>query len=175
MKTFSEIPSLLPETPLLDKVNFPEDFKNFSKQELLELSDELREFLIYSVSQSGGHFGAGLGVIELTVALHYIFNTPEDNLVWDVGHQSYPHKILTGRKKEIASIRSKDGLHPFTNISESSYDAFGAGHSSTSISAVLGMSVAEPLKNHVAIIGDGAMTAGTVSYTHLTLPTNVAV
>ena len=160
MKTFSEIPSLLPETPLLDKVDFPKDLKNFSKQELLQLSDELREFLIYSVSQSGGHFGAGLGVVELTVALHYIFNTPEDNLVWDVGHQSYPHKILTGRKKEIASIRSKNGLHPFTNISESSYDAFGTGHSSTSISAILGMSVAEPLKNHVAIIGDGAMTAG---------------
>ena len=120
----------------------------------------LREFLIYSVSQSGGHFGAGLGVIEITLALHYIFNTPEDNLVWDVGHQSYPHKIITGRKERISSIRSKDGLHPFTNIEESEYDAFGAGHSSTSISAVLGMAVAQPNKQHVAIIGDGAMTAG---------------
>ena len=160
MKTFSEIPVSLPSTPLLDKVNYPSDLRKFTKKELRQFSDELREYLIYSVSKSGGHFGAGLGVIELTVALHYIFNTPEDNLIWDVGHQSYPHKIITGRKKEISSIRSKDGLHPFTNIEESVYDSFGAGHSSTSISAALGMAVAKPEKNHVAVIGDGAMTAG---------------
>ncbi len=160
MKTFSEIPSSFPSTPLLDKVNYPSDLRKLSKNELRQFSDELREYLIYSVSKSGGHFGAGLGVIELTVALHYIFNTPEDNIIWDVGHQSYPHKIITGRKKEISSIRSKDGLHPFTNIEESVYDSFGAGHSSTSISAALGMAVAKPEKNHVAVIGDGAMTAG---------------
>ena len=160
MKTFSEIPVSLPSTPLLDKVNYPSDLRKFTKKELRQFSDELREYLIYSVSKSGGHFGAGLGVIELTVALHYIFNTPEDNLIWDVGHQSYPHKIITGRKKQISSIRSKDGLHPFTNIEESVYDSFGAGHSSTSISAALGMAVAKPEKNHVAVIGDGAMTAG---------------
>ena len=160
MKTFFDIPENVPNTPLLDKISDPSELRKLSKKELLILADELREFLIYSVSQSGGHFGAGLGVIEITIALHYIFNTPEDNLVWDVGHQSYPHKILTGRKEGISSIRSKDGLHPFTNIEESEYDAFGAGHSSTSISAVLGMAVAQPNKQHVAIIGDGAMTAG---------------
>ena len=160
MKTFFEIPENVPNTPLLDKISDPSELRKLSKKELLLLADELREFLIYSVSQSGGHFGAGLGVIEITLALHYIFNTPEDNLVWDVGHQSYPHKIITGRKERISSIRSKDGLHPFTNIEESEYDAFGAGHSSTSISAVLGMAVAQPNKQHVAIIGDGAMTAG---------------
>ena len=143
MKTFFEIPKNLPETPLLDSVNYPSELRKLSKQELKQLADELREFLIYSVSKSGGHFGAGLGVIELTLALHYVFNTPEDNLVWDVGHQSYPHKIITGRKDAISSIRSKGGLHPFTNIEESNYDAFGAGHSSTSISAVLGMAVAQ--------------------------------
>ena len=160
MKTYSEIPKSLPVTPLLDKVNYPSDLKQLSKKELRQLADELREYLIYSVAKSGGHFGAGLGVIELTIALHYIFNTPEDNLIWDVGHQSYPHKIITGRKKEISTIRSKDGLHPFTNIEESIYDSFGTGHSSTSISAALGMAIAKPEKNHVAIIGDGAMTAG---------------
>ena len=160
MKTYSEIPKSLPDTPLLDKVNYPSDLKQLTKKELRQLADELREYLIYSVAKSGGHFGAGLGVIELTVALHYIFNTPEDNLIWDVGHQSYPHKIITGRKKEISTIRSKDGLHPFTNIEESSYDSFGTGHSSTSISAALGMAIAKPEKNHVAVIGDGAMTAG---------------
>ena len=160
MKTYSEIPKSLPDTPLLDKVNYPSDLKKLRKKELRQLADELREYLIYSVSRSGGHFGAGLGVIELTVALHYIFNTPEDNLIWDVGHQSYPHKIITGRKKEISTIRSKDGLHPFTSIEESTYDSFGTGHSSTSISAALGMAIAKPDKNHVAIIGDGAMTAG---------------
>ena len=160
MKTFFEIPKNLPNTPLLDSINYPAELRELSKHELKQLADELREFLIYSVSKSGGHFGAGLGVVELTLALHYIFDTPEDNLVWDVGHQSYPHKIITGRKDAISSIRSKGGLHPFTNIEESNYDAFGAGHSSTSISAVLGMAVAQPDKQHIAIIGDGAMTAG---------------
>ena len=160
MKTYSEIPKSLPVTPLLDKVNYPSDLKQLTKKELHQVADELREFLIYSVAKSGGHFGAGLGVIELTIALHYIFNAPEDNLIWDVGHQSYPHKIITGRKKEISTVRSKDGLHPFTNIEESIYDSFGTGHSSTSISAALGMAIAKPDKNHVAIIGDGAMTAG---------------
>ena len=160
MKTYSEIPTSLPVTPLLDKVNYPSDLKQLNKKELRQVADELREFLIYSVAKSGGHFGAGLGVIELTIALHYIFNAPEDNLIWDVGHQSYPHKIITGRKKEISTVRSKDGLHPFTNIEESIYDSFGTGHSSTSISAALGMAIAKPKRNHVAIIGDGAMTAG---------------
>ena len=145
---------------MLDEINYPADLRHLSKKELNQLADELREFLIYSVAQSGGHFGAGLGVIELTIALHYVFNTPEDNLIWDVGHQTYPHKILTGRKKDIQTIRSKGGLHPFTSIEESEYDSFGAGHSSTSISAALGMAVASPEKKHVAIIGDGAMTAG---------------
>ena len=148
MKTYSEIPKSHPNTPLLDKVNYPSDLKQLTKKELRQLADELREYLIYSVAKSGGHFGAGLGVIELTVALHYIFNSPEDNLIWDVGHQSYPHKIITGRKKEISTIRSKDGLHPFTNIEESIYDSFGTGHSSTSISAALGMAIAKPEKNH---------------------------
>ena len=160
MKTYSEIPKSLPVTPMLDKIDYPSDLKQLTKKELRQVADELREFLIYSVAKSGGHFGAGLGVIELTIALHYIFNAPEDNLIWDVGHQSYPHKIITGRKKEISTVRSKDGLHPFTNIEESIYDSFGTGHSSTSISAALGMAIAKPEKNHVAIIGDGAMTAG---------------
>ena len=160
MKTFSKIPKTVPITPLLDTIKTPADLKNLSKKDLLKLSDELREFLIYSVSKSGGHFGAGLGVIELTLALHYIFDTPDDNLVWDVGHQSYPHKIITGRKEKISTVRAKNGLHPFTNIEESIYDSFGTGHSSTSISAVLGMAIAKPENNHIAIIGDGAMTAG---------------
>ena len=164
MKIFKKIPEERPNTPLLDKVSIPADLRSFSISELEILSDELREFLLYSVGKSGGHLGGGLGVIELTVVLHYLFNTPYDNLIWDVGHQAYPHKILTGRKNEIESIRQKDGLAPFPSIHESEYDAFGVGHSSTSISAILGM--AEGSKNessnkkHVAVIGDGAMTAG---------------
>ena len=164
MKIFKKIPEERPNTPLLDKVSIPADFRSFSISELENLSDELREFLLYSVGKSGGHLGGGLGVVELTVVLHYLFNTPYDNLIWDVGHQAYPHKILTGRKNEIESIRQKDGLAPFPSIHESEYDAFGVGHSSTSISAILGM--AEGSKNessnkkHVAVIGDGAMTAG---------------
>ena len=164
MKIFKKIPEEKPNTPLLDKVSIPADLRSFSISELEILSDELREFLLYSVGKSGGHLGGGLGVVELTVVLHYLFNTPYDNLIWDVGHQAYPHKILTGRKNEIESIRQKDGLAPFPSIHESEYDAFGVGHSSTSISAILGM--AEGSKNessnkkHVAVIGDGAMTAG---------------
>ena len=164
MKIFKEIPHKKPSTPLLDTINFPADIRSFSTNELEILSDELREFLLYSVGQSGGHLGGGLGVIELTIVLHYIFKTPYDNLVWDVGHQAYPHKILTGRKKEIHTIRKKEGLAPFPSRKESEYDAFGVGHSSTSLSALLGMAIASkisyPDKKHVAVIGDGAMTAG---------------
>lgn len=161
MKIFKKIPDKRPVTDLLDKIDVPADYRSFSIQELELLSDELREFLLYSVGQSGGHLGGGLGVVELTVALHYIYNTPEDNLIWDVGHQAYPHKILTGRKNQIETIRQKDGLAPFPNISESKYDAFGVGHSSTSISAALGMALgSENNQRTVAVIGDGAMTAG---------------
>ena len=161
MKIFKKIPHKKPVTHLLDKIDVPADYRSFSIQELELLSDELREFLLYSVGQSGGHLGGGLGVVELTVALHYIYNTPEDNLIWDVGHQAYPHKILTGRKNQIETIRQKNGLAPFPNISESKYDAFGVGHSSTSISAALGMALgSENNQRTVAVIGDGAMTAG---------------
>ena len=160
MKVFSEIPKDLPITPLLDSINIPEDIKKLNKNQLTALADELREFLLYTVGKSGGHLGAGLGVVELTVALHYIFDTPKDNIVWDVGHQAYPHKIITGRKKEIETIRKKDGLAPFPRRSESEYDVFGVGHSSTSISAALGMAVGNPNKKTIAVIGDGAMTAG---------------
>ena len=164
MKIFKKIPKEKPLTPVLDRVNYPADIRSFSVSELENLSNELREFLLYSVGKSGGHLGGGLGVVELTVALHYLFNTPYDNLVWDVGHQAYPHKILTGRKDQIQSIRHKDGLAPFPAIHESEYDAFGVGHSSTSISAILGMAMASketmPDKKHIAVIGDGAMTAG---------------
>ena len=164
MKIFKEIPTELPKTPLLDSVTFPSDLRSFSINELETLANELREFLLYSVGQSGGHLGGGLGVIELTIILHHLYNTPYDNLVWDVGHQAYPHKILTGRKDKITTIRKKNGLAPFPSISESEYDAFGVGHSSTSLSALVGMAIAtkesSPDKKHVAVIGDGAMTAG---------------
>ena len=164
MKIFKKIPTEKPLTPILDTVNYPADIRSFSVLELENLSNELREFLLYSVGQSGGHLGGGLGVVELTIALHYLFNTPYDNLVWDVGHQAYPHKILTGRKDQIQSIRHKNGLAPFPAIHESEYDAFGVGHSSTSISAILGMAMASkdslPEKKNIAVIGDGAMTAG---------------
>ena len=164
MKIFNKIPETKPKTPLLDKVSVPSDIRSFSVGELEILSDELREFLLFSVGQTGGHLGGGLGVIELTVVLHHLFNTPYDNLVWDVGHQAYPHKILTGRKDRIHTVRQKDGLAPFPAISESEYDAFGVGHSSTSLSAILGMAMGaqknDSNKKHVAVIGDGAMTAG---------------
>ena len=164
MRIFKQIPSKKPSTPLLDSVNTPSDLKTFSINELQTLSEELREFLLYSVGQSGGHLGGGLGVIELTVVIHHLFNTPFDNLVWDVGHQAYPHKIITERKDQIETIRKKGGLAPFPSRNESEYDAFGVGHSSTSISALLGMAIgskkSNPDKKHIAVIGDGAMTAG---------------
>jgi 1-deoxy-D-xylulose-5-phosphate synthase len=160
MKTFKEIPTSKPITKLLDEISFPSDLKKLNKHELASLADELREFLLYSVGQSGGHLGAGLGVIELTIVLHYIFNTPEDKIIWDVGHQAYPHKILTGRKDQIETIRKKGGLAPFPAIQESEYDAFGVGHSSTSIGAALGMAALDNTNKIVAVIGDGAMTAG---------------
>ena len=160
MKTFKEIPTSKPITKLLDSVSYPSDLKKLNKHELASLADELREFLLYSVGQSGGHLGAGLGVVELTIALHYIFNAPEDKIIWDVGHQAYPHKILTGRKNQIETIRKKGGLAPFPAIQESEYDAFGVGHSSTSIGAALGMAAMDNTNKTVAVIGDGAMTAG---------------
>ena len=161
---FEKIPSERPSTPLLDQIDSPQDLKKLEISQLSELADQLRLYLLYAVGQTGGHFGAGLGVVELTVALHYVFNTPKDRLVWDVGHQAYPHKILTGRRDEILTIRQKGGLAAFPNRHESEFDQFGVGHSSTSISAALGMMVADRIKNenqyHVAVIGDGAMTAG---------------
>ena len=151
-------------TPLLDKVERPADMKKLERAQLPQLAAELRSEVIDAVSVTGGHFGAGLGVVELTVALHYVFNAPRDKLIWDVGHQAYPHKILTGRRARIRSIRKPGGLSGFTRRSESAFDPFGAAHSSTSISAALGMAVARDLKggaNHViAVIGDGAMSAG---------------
>ncbi len=151
-------------TKLLDKINYPSDLRKFDKKDLRQISNELRTELIDVVSETGGHLGAGLGVVELTVALHYVFNTPKDKLVWDVSHQCYPHKIITGRKKEIKSLRKGGGLSGFTKREESEYDPFGAAHSSTSISSTLGMSVAKKLSNDnnnvIAVIGDGAMSAG---------------
>ena len=149
---------------LLDRVNTPSDLRQLPESQLKQFSDELREFLIDSVSNSGGHFGSGLGTVELTVALHYVFDTPHDRIVWDVGHQAYPHKILTGRKDRIETIKKKDGLAPFPKRFESEYDTFGVGHSSTSIGAALGMALASKQlgidRKTVAVIGDGAMTAG---------------
>jgi len=152
------------EFPLLDTVEIPEDLRQLDAKQLTPLATELREFLIQSVGKTGGHLSAGLGTVELTIALHFVFNTPEDRLVWDVGHQSYPHKIITGRKNRMSTIRQKDGLIGFPSRTESPYDTFGVGHSSTSISAALGMAIAAQKQNKerkvVAIIGDGAMTAG---------------
>ena len=150
--------------PLLNTINLPEDVRQLPKEQLKPLAKELREFLTHSVSLSGGHFSAGLGTVELTVALHYVYNTPKDQLVWDVGHQAYPHKILTGRKERMTTIRTKDGVSAFPKRKESEYDAFGVGHSSTSISAALGMAIAAESKGDdnrmVAIIGDGSITGG---------------
>jgi 1-deoxy-D-xylulose-5-phosphate synthase len=151
-------------TPLLDQVRFPKDLRQLSESDLPQLAAELRSELIDAVSQTGGHLGAGLGVVELTVAVHYVFDTPDDRLIWDVGHQAYPHKILTGRRDRIRTLRQEGGLSGFTKRSESDYDAFGAAHSSTSISSGLGMAVAGALegqtKKVIAVIGDGAMSAG---------------
>src|SRR6187455_1232173 len=151
-------------TPLLDAIHAPEDLRRLSKQELTQVADELRAETIDAVSVTGGHLGAGLGVVELTVALHYVFDTPQDRLIWDVGHQAYPHKIITGRRDRIRTLRMGNGLSGFTKRAESEYDPFGAAHSSTSISSALGMAVARDLSggrnNVVAVIGDGALTAG---------------
>jgi 1-deoxy-D-xylulose-5-phosphate synthase len=165
-----KIPLELPPTPILDRISIPKDLRDLQVGDLKTLAEELRLFLLYSVGQTGGHFGAGLGVVELTIALHYVYNTPTDNLVWDVGHQAYPHKILTDRRARMLTMRQAGGLAPFPSKKESPYDAFGVGHSSTSISAALGMLVAGRMKesdlarseeNHnIAVIGDGAMTAG---------------
>ena len=150
--------------PLLGKVQQPEDLKDLSTEQLVELAAELRSYLVHSVAQTGGHLGASLGTVELTVALHHVFNTPHDRIVWDVGHQTYPHKILTGRRSRMNTMRKHGGLAGFPKRSESEYDTFGVGHSSTSISAALGMALAAELKGEnrkaVAVIGDGAMTAG---------------
>ena len=161
---FHEFPLSEPSTPLLDQADTPDKLRRLAPEQLPQLANELREFLLYTVSKSGGHFGAGLGVVELTIALHYVYNTPEDRLVWDVGHQAYPHKILTGRRQQMHTIRQKNGLAAFPSRTESEYDTFGVGHSSTSISAALGMAMAAKMRNKphkvAAIIGDGAMTAG---------------
>src|SRR6188472_3549424 len=153
-----------PDTPLLDKVNDPGDIRALSKEQLPQLADELRQETVSAVSVTGGHLGAGLGVVELTVALHYVFDTPGDRLIWDVGHQAYPHKILTGRRDRIRTIRQGGGLSGFTKRSESEYDPFGAAHSSTSISAALGFAISNKLDDKpgraIAVIGDGAMSAG---------------
>ena len=162
--TFHEFPRQRPVTPLLDRASTPDGLRRLGENELEGLADELRQYLLYTVGQTGGHFGAGLGVIELTIALHYVFDTPDDRLVWDVGHQAYPHKILTGRREQMSTLRQKDGIAAFPRRSESEYDTFGVGHSSTSISAALGMAIAARLQGSkrkaVAVIGDGAMTAG---------------
>jgi 1-deoxy-D-xylulose-5-phosphate synthase len=153
-----------PSTPLLDKIVTPKELRTLEEGQLRQVADELRAEMISAVSVTGGHLGAGLGVVELTVALHYVFNTPDDKLIWDVGHQAYPHKILTGRRDRIRSLRTGGGLSGFTRRSESEYDPFGAAHSSTSISAALGFAVANKLANKpgkaIAVIGDGAMSAG---------------
>src|SRR4029077_4973820 len=152
------------KTPLLDQIRTPEDLRRFEPDRLRQIADELREDLINAVAKTGGHLGAGLGVVELTVALHYVFDTPHDRLIWDVGHQAYPHKILTGRRDRIRTLRQGGGLSGFTKRAESEYDCFGAAHSSTAISAGLGMAVARDLsgekRNVIAVIGDGAMSAG---------------
>lgn len=161
---FTEIPRQRPDTPLLDQVPTPDKLRELPPEALPEVANELREYLLWCTGQTGGHFGAGLGVVELTIALHYVYNTPDDRLVWDVGHQAYPHKILTGRKDQMLTMRQKDGLAAFPRREESEYDTFGVGHSSTSISAALGMAVGAKMRGSnrkvCAVIGDGAITAG---------------
>ncbi|MFZ6047587.1 1-deoxy-D-xylulose-5-phosphate synthase [Pseudomonas sp. CR3202] len=162
--TFHEIPRERPVTPLLDRATTPAELRRLGDAELETLADELRQYLLYTVGKTGGHFGAGLGVVELTIALHYVYDTPDDRLVWDVGHQAYPHKILTGRREQMGSLRQKDGIAAFPRRVESEYDTFGVGHSSTSISAALGMAIAARMqgsgRKSIAVIGDGALTAG---------------
>ena len=162
---FDQLPTTAPQTPILDRIDtVREEISALSSDELVTLANELREFLLYSVSTTGGHFGAGLGVVELTVALHHVFNTPDDRVVWDVGHQCYPHKVLTGRRDRMGSMRQKGGLSGFPKRSESEFDTFGVGHSSTSISAAMGMALAARQqgidRKVVAVIGDGAITGG---------------
>ena len=162
---FDQLPTTAPQTPVLDRIGaVREEISALSSDELVTLANELREFLLYSVSTTGGHFGAGLGVVELTVALHHVFNTPDDRIVWDVGHQCYPHKVLTGRRDRMGSMRQKGGLSGFPKRSESEFDTFGVGHSSTSISAAMGMALAARQqgidRKVVAVIGDGAITGG---------------
>ena len=161
---FTEIPLVRPLTPLLDSIVEPAALRCLEKHQLPQVAEELRHYLLYTVGQTGGHFGAGLGVVELTIALHYVFDTPQDQLVWDVGHQTYPHKILTGRRERMGSLRQRDGIAPFPSRDESPFDTFGVGHSSTSISAALGMAIAARMEQReqrtVAVIGDGAITAG---------------
>lgn len=161
---YTEIPTQRPVTPLLDAIDHPQQLRQLEQSQLAQVADELRQYILYAAGQSGGHFGANLGVIELTVALHYCFNTPHDRLVWDVGHQAYPHKVLTGRREQLTTIRAKNGLAAFPAREESEFDTFGVGHSSTAISAGLGMSLAHRYQNNpcevVCVVGDGAMTAG---------------
>ena len=164
MKIYKEFPKEKPTNKLLDNINYPNDLKKLEIDQLPLLADELREFLLYTVSKTGGHFGAGLGAIELTIALHYVLDLPNDKIVWDTGHQAYPHKILSGRKDQMHKMRQLDGLAAFPSITESEYDAMSVGHSSTSISASLGLNEASQLlqdgKTIFSVIGDGAMTAG---------------
>src|SRR3989440_8259438 len=152
------------KTPLLDTIRTPDDLRKLKIEQVRQVADELRKETIDAVSVTGGHFGAGLGVVELTTAIHYVFDTPRDRLIWDVGHQAYPHKILTGRRDRIRTLRTGGGLSGFTKRTESDYDPFGAAHSSTSISAGLGMAVARDLSggknNVISVIGDGPMSAG---------------
>jgi 1-deoxy-D-xylulose-5-phosphate synthase len=163
-KTFDEIPLQRPATPLLDAIERPADLRALAREDLDQVADELRAYLLWCVGRTGGHFGASLGVIELTVALHYLYQTPDDRLVWDVGHQTYPHKILTGRRDAMLGIRQQQGISGFPKRSESEFDTFGVGHSSTSISAALGMALGAQMAGRdsrvAAVIGDGAMTAG---------------
>ncbi|MCB1821447.1 MAG: 1-deoxy-D-xylulose-5-phosphate synthase, partial [Candidatus Competibacteraceae bacterium] len=158
------MPATGPAFSLLEQIDTPPDLRSLPEARLPALAGELREFLIQTVARTGGHFSANLGTVELTIALHYVFNTPEDRLVWDVGHQTYPHKILTGRRQRMPTLRRKDGIAGFPKRGESPYDTFGVGHSSTSLSAALGMAIAAERagsdRKIVAIIGDGAMTAG---------------
>ncbi len=149
---------------MLDKINNPNDIKKLSFDELNQLANEMRDALIENTKKTGGHLGSNLGTVELTIAMHFVFNTPEDSFIWDVGHQAYAHKMLTGRNKSMSTLRKFNGISGFTKIAESEHDAFGAGHSSTSISAALGISLANKLNNNndtaIAVIGDGALTGG---------------